>query len=152
MAGHRAEGRCVPFPSIRRRKHRLREPRQQLSLSGVIAVFEPQGFDWAALADDEVFIPFQGEATLDHSFRATATLDRAADGSATHVNVSLGDLDASHTETPALGAGDRFAWGSHEATVSVSLKDRTGMRSARSAGSRSGCPKAHLARTTVECK
>ena len=84
---------------------------------GVIMAFEPSDFEWAALAHEDVFIPLQGEATLDHEFRATATLDSRGDASALSVSVALGAPDASGIEHHALGVGDRFAWGSHGATV-----------------------------------
>ena len=98
------------FPAFGR-EPRLRELRSQAAVSGVLVAFDPEGFAGATLGGDDVFIPLQGEATIDHGSRAIATLDDPADASALHVTVSVEDPGAARTEHRGLGPGDRFSWG-----------------------------------------
>jgi hypothetical protein len=78
---------------------------------------DPDGFAWAKLAGEDVFIPFRGTATVDHDFHATAVVDAAGAAAAPRVTVSVDGPDAPPTRQAGLGPGDSFAWGSYRAVV-----------------------------------
>ena len=65
----------------------------------------------------EVFIPFDGEATIDHDFHAKARLDGRDDVSAARVTISVVGSDSARTEHHGVGSGDTFPWGSYRAFV-----------------------------------
>jgi hypothetical protein len=99
---------------------------RKLPFPGVLVAFEPEGFAGANLGGDDVFIPLQGEATIDHGSRAIAMLDDPADASALHVTVSVEDPGAARTEHRGLGPGDRFSWGAYRATIVQVVRPQEG--------------------------
>jgi hypothetical protein len=78
---------------------------------------DPEGFEWARLEGDDVFIPFRGKATIDHAFTASAKLDIGASGAGSRVTVFVEGPDASLGSFPGLGPGDGFSWGGHRAAI-----------------------------------
>jgi hypothetical protein len=78
---------------------------------------DPDGFDWAQLEGDDVFIPFRGQATLDHALVARARLDTGDAAAAPRVTVSVEGPDATPVAHPGLGPGDSFSWGGYRAAV-----------------------------------
>jgi hypothetical protein len=78
---------------------------------------DPDGYEWAKLEGDDVFIPFRGKATLDNAFAARVALDVGAPGPVPRVTVSLEGPDASLTSVANLGPGDTFSWGGHRARI-----------------------------------
>jgi hypothetical protein len=84
---------------------------------GFIYALDPDGFDDVRLAGDDVFIPLEGEATLDHESHATATLETIDPEPGTYVRISIEEPDASPLTLASLGRGDRFPWGGRLATV-----------------------------------
>ena len=79
--------------------------------------FDPDGFEWARLTDDDVFIPFRGEASIDDMFVATATLDAVDGDPAPHLTVSVTGADGSATAHGDLEPGDAFPWGGYRAQI-----------------------------------
>jgi hypothetical protein len=74
-------------------------------------------YERSRLADGDVFIPFLGQATLDHQFVAMAAFKPAIDGtSAARVAITIQGGEAPQSY-PDLAACERFVWGSHRATV-----------------------------------
>ena len=80
-------------------------------------MLRPDGFADLALAPGDVFIPLDGDASLDHSPRATATLEaKTADAIAPTVAVSVAS-DGGHTMQRGLRARDLFVWGDRQAAI-----------------------------------
>jgi hypothetical protein len=84
---------------------------------GFLYAFDPDGFADVRLEGDDVFIPLEGEAILDHRSHATATLETIDPEPGTYVRISIEEPDASPVTLASLGRGDRFAWGGRLATV-----------------------------------
>jgi hypothetical protein len=78
---------------------------------------DPDGFEWAKLQRDDVFIPFRGRATLDHASSARARLDTGTLGSVPSVTVTVDGPDASLGAFLGLAPGDSFSWGRHRAAI-----------------------------------
>ncbi len=97
--------------------------RPQAPLANVIVALDPDGFAWAKLQGDDVFIPLGGEATIDHEFHASALLEQGSDASTARITVSVEGPHDARTVHRGLGRGDRFPWGDDGATV-VRLVDR----------------------------
>jgi hypothetical protein len=89
---------------------------QALSPEAIVAA-DPDGFAWAMLDGDDVFIPLRGEATIDHAVHATAVLDGTDSASAPRVTVSTEEPPAPPSAHRGLGLRDSFPWGGHRATV-----------------------------------
>lgn len=79
--------------------------------------FDPDGFADVMLEGDDVFIPLEGQATLDHESHATATLETIDPEPGTYVRISIEEPDALPLTLASLGRGDRFPWGGRLATV-----------------------------------
>jgi hypothetical protein len=74
--------------------------------------------DWARLEGDDVFIPFDGTAAIDHAFYATAVLDAPDGGASRRVAISVAEPPLVQPKLQGhLGPGDSFVWGDHRATV-----------------------------------
>jgi hypothetical protein len=102
----------------------------------------PASFAWAAPKADNVFLPIEGQALLDHDFLAFTRLDPSTNGKAPQsVTVLVTPIMADNSDVhPNLREGDTFAWGDLRATivrivhnfspftgwVEVSLSDRPG--------------------------
>jgi hypothetical protein len=84
---------------------------------GFLYAFDPDGFADVMLEGDDVFIPLEGQATLDHQSHATATLETLDPEPGTHVRISIEEPDASPLTLASFGRGDRFPWGGRLATV-----------------------------------
>jgi hypothetical protein len=78
---------------------------------------DPDGFSWAKLEGDDVFIPLRGKATLDHVLVAKARLDTGDAALVPRVTVSVEGSGASPLAYPGLGPGDSFPWGGRRAAV-----------------------------------
>jgi hypothetical protein len=91
--------------------------RPQAPLANGAVALDPDGFAWAKLERDDVFIPLGGEATIRHEFHATASLDQPGDASIPRTTVSVEGSRAARTVYAGLGRGDRFPWGKDGATV-----------------------------------
>jgi hypothetical protein len=89
----------------------------QMHSPDVGVAFDPNGFAWARLEGEDVFIPLRGKATIDHEFHATAVVDPSDAASALHVRVTVEGPDASRAFSGDLGHGDSFQWGTRRATV-----------------------------------
>jgi hypothetical protein len=89
----------------------------QMHSPDVGLAIDPDGFAWAKLAGQDVFIPFRGTATVDGDFHATAEFDAADAAAAPRVTVSVDGPDAPPTRHADLGRGDSFAWSSYRAVV-----------------------------------
>jgi hypothetical protein len=86
----------------------------------------PDRLAWARLEDDDVFVPFQGSAALDHTWVATAALE-ATDGAPPRIDVSVHQGDASLAAFDGLKTGDSFPWGPHRAVVFRIVPPQPGM-------------------------
>jgi hypothetical protein len=92
---------------------------------GSSAVFEvgPPAFAWAAPAPGHVFVPLQGEATLDHDWQATAVFEPPVEGFPDpSVTLFLAEVHkAEFHQLPNLylrvRAGETFEWGNRKATI-----------------------------------
>ncbi len=74
--------------------------------------------DWARLEGDDVFIPFEGTAAIDHAFYATAVLDAPDGGGSRRVAISVAEPPLVPPKLQGhLGPGDSFVWGDHRATL-----------------------------------
>jgi hypothetical protein len=91
--------------------------RPQAPLASVIVALDPEGFGWVKLQGDDVFIPFHGEATIDHDFHATAKVEERGDASTLRVTVSVKGPHDERSVYRGLGAGDVFPWGLDRARV-----------------------------------
>jgi hypothetical protein len=79
---------------------------------------EPAGFAWLAPAPDHVFVPFDGEATLDHDGPATAALDAIPDAAPTPpVTMRVARAGEPPRVYEHLHVGSRFPWAEHPATI-----------------------------------
>jgi hypothetical protein len=84
----------------------------------VSIVDAPDNLDWARLEGDDVFIPFDGTAAIDHAFYATAVLDAPDGGGSQRVAISVAEPPlVPPTLQGHLGPGDSFVWGDHRATL-----------------------------------
>ena len=79
--------------------------------------FDPDGFDWAKLAADDVFIPLRGKASIEDVSVATATLDAVDGDRDRRLTVSITEADASTAAHDGLEPGDTFPWGRYRARV-----------------------------------
>ncbi len=79
--------------------------------------FDPDGFDWAKLTADDVFIPLRGKASVDDVSVATATLDAVDGDRDPRLTVSITEADASTAAHGGLEPGDAFPWGGYRARV-----------------------------------
>ncbi len=91
--------------------------RPQSPLASAVVALDPDGFAWAQLEGEDVFIPFRGEATIDHEFHATAALEPLGDAATPAVTVSVEGPHDPRTVHRGLGRGDRFPWGGYIATL-----------------------------------
>jgi hypothetical protein len=94
--------------------------RDQLNPPRSDATFEvcPPAFASAAPAQDHVFVPLQGEVSLDHDWRATAIFEPPVKtDTAPSVTIFIGGvLDWAELYT-TLHQGQSFPWGPHKATI-----------------------------------
>ena len=93
------------------------EEHREIHSPAVAVAIDPDGFAWARLEGDDVFIPFHGKATIDGDIHATAALDRPDAAAPARVTVSVDERDASPTAHGGLASGDTFPWGAHRATI-----------------------------------
>jgi hypothetical protein len=71
-----------------------------------------------ALADDDVYIPLKGEASLDSGWVATAQLvGGGSDGGAVAATIAVAHRSEPPVVHPALRVGDAFPWSDREATL-----------------------------------
>jgi hypothetical protein len=91
------------------------KPRESYPFAMATIAFDLTGVDWAKPANDDVFILFQGESTVDHEFHATATFDEHEDGAPSRATIVADG--PSGRETRHAGAGDAFGWGPYRASV-----------------------------------
>jgi hypothetical protein len=84
-----------------------------------------RGIKAPKLDGDDVFIPFQGHATIDGSFYASATLDERIEADAPHVTILADTFDGEHSLH--AGDGDTFPWGRYLASVVRIVEPRTGV-------------------------
>ncbi len=90
-------------------------PQEPLPDTGV--ALDPDGFAWARLEGDNVFIPIHGKATLGGRSSATASLDNRDVPSSLRTTVTTTGPDAPPTVHGGLGPGDTFPWGFATARV-----------------------------------
>jgi hypothetical protein len=80
-------------------------------------IIGPDGFADLALAQGDLFIPLDGDATFDGSPQATATLEATA-GDATVPSVTVSIVrEGGLTLQRGLREGDQFAWGDRQSAI-----------------------------------
>jgi hypothetical protein len=89
---------------------------QEVSPEALVG-FDLDGFDWARLQGDDVFIPVDGKATIDHGPKASATFDERAGRASPRATVSIEGPHGSSTIHAGVERGDSFPWGNRRATV-----------------------------------
>ncbi len=110
-------GAVFPVPSHTALNLLCEDEHWQVHSPDVMVRFDPDGFEWARLTDDDVFIPFRGEASIDDVFVATATLDAVDGDPAPRLTVSVAGSDGSTTAHGDLEPGDAFPWGGYRAQI-----------------------------------
>jgi hypothetical protein len=110
-------GAVFPVPGHTALSLLCRDEHWQIHSPDVAVRFDPDGFEWARLTDDDVFIPFRGEASIDDVSVATATLGEVDGDAATHLTVSVTEADGSTTAHRDLEPGDAFPWGGYRAQI-----------------------------------
>ena len=84
------------------------------------------GLDWANLEGDDVFVPFDGQAIIDHEVHARATLDARGDASPSRVTISVESAGVARAVHPGLGPGDVLPIGRYATTVVRVIEPRSG--------------------------
>ena len=88
---------------------------------------DPPGFAWAKPGGDDVFIPFQGKATVDGEFHATAVLEDPDADAPALVTVSIAVRDQPPTVHGGLRRGDTFPWGAYRGAITRVVAPQRGV-------------------------
>jgi hypothetical protein len=101
-------------------------PDDRIPLATTRVAYYLTGLDWAELEGDDVFVPFDGQAIIDHEVHARATLDAHGDASPPRVTISVESADVDRAVHPGLGQGDVLPIGRYEATVVRVIEPQSG--------------------------
>jgi hypothetical protein len=96
-------------------------------LTNTRVAYSLTGLDWAKLEGDDVFVPFDGQAIIDHEVHARATLDARGDASPPRVTISVESADVDRAVHPGLGHGDVLPMGRYAATVVRVIEPQSGV-------------------------